>query len=222
MTLEQITQEILDSGIDGSKVSQSLKLWINRAIGNIATRNNFNCLRNLTAFTIAAGNNSVTLTNFKALGPEKSPVSTVLPGQSLPYPVQVISRSSSEEHAPGWMGFATIPTGTAPLQFVYIENAQAVWKLFIPANFRATSDLTFTLDAYFYPAALATSADNNGVTNHPILCESVVHMVKAMCYRNEDPSDKRIVALNNEAGALIRTAVHQDALAKLSGRSLHF
>lgn len=80
--------------------------------------------------------------------------------------------------------------------------------------------MPFNVSAYYFPAALALGTDSNALTNHGLLADGLVNLVKAMAYETEDPTDKRAIACRMLYEDYYNKAIYQDTAQQFGGREL--
>lgn len=179
-------------------------------------------MHNRSVFSVLSGTTSVSLgSTFKQLTGETSPVSYTIGGFNTP--VEVVSREQTERLG-YWVNVSNyIPTpgGTWPIRVVFIEqNSGGNWTLNIPPQCAPTLDMPFNVSAYYFPAALALGTDSNALTNHGLLADGLVNLVKAMAYETEDPTDKRAIACRMLYEDYYNKAIYQDTAQQFGGREL--
>lgn len=198
---------------------------VNRAVKIVAERRNWSFMKDLVTATIAANTTAIALpADFKALAPERSPVSYNLPGSTIPIPVHVTSREEANRYGAGYSAlYGPIPASYYQAQYVFLEatGPGEGWTLNVPVQFRPTSALSFNVSAFFYPAALVAGDDENAMTTHGLLTDALINLAKAMAYDSETPGDPRAAACKENYETYFRQAASNDARQLLSGRSLH-
>jgi hypothetical protein len=207
----------------GDRLTSDVKSLINRAQRKICEKN-WGFMRDTLDVTILAGATSGELAqNFKELTPERHPVSFTdsTTTANCAMPVRVYSREEMQRR--GWWPMRNWVAGTStylPGFGVYIDQSQGVSTLNIPQNLASSTDLTFTVSAFYYPEELVKASDHNPLTDHGDLQDALLNLAKAYAYEAEDPTNPAGQACRLLYASAVRTAEYNDVRKTYAGRTL--
>lgn len=231
--LTELVHEIAELPAMGPSVQLDFRTFINRAIAQIGARRNWTFTHDYRQATIAEGQSSVSLgSDFKELGPEKSPVSVNWPESpaNVGVPVRVLTRAQMQRQ--GWWGYGynliippALPLAYAPAVFLE-QNSDGLWMLngFGPYS----QPVTYNISAYYYPTPLVLGTDSNGITNNPELTDALINRAKAIAYFSVGPDDSRYEACQKAGLACqalyemhYQQAAKDDVHRRIAGVSWH-
>lgn len=224
MTLGELTRFVGElRKPSGDRLTSDVKSLINRAQRKIAEKN-WGFMRDVSDVTVEAGETSADLAqNFKELTPERYPVSfsDTSTTANCAVPVRVYSREEMIRR--GWwpmrnwvMGASTYLPGFG----TYIEQVQGASTLNVPQNLTSSTDLVFSVSAFYYPEDLVKATDHNSLTDHGDLSDALINLAKAYAYEAEDPANPQANACRILYSTAIRTAEYNDVRKTYAGRTL--
>lgn len=224
MTLSDIIREIGELGCRSPRIQNDIKGWVNRAQRQLTERHNFSWMHSRQTATITSGTTSANLSaRFKELAQERSPVTFTAPTATAPQPVNVKTRAELERTAAGVDGYVAGATGYYSPFFVFLEqNDGGVWTINTPTGYTHTSDATYTLSCFLFPADLALGTDTNGMTTGGSLTEALIAHTRAIAYLSEDPSDKRGLDAKMIAEGHLASAISYDTRQRMAGQRFHW
>lgn len=225
MTRADLVREIGELAARGVRIQSDIAGWLNKGQRIIAQRANWTFLHDIQSVTVTSGAVSANLpTNWKELGPEKSPITYTDPTNSqFPRPVIVKSRAELEAMSPGFYGYVTnAPSGYGSPVYVFLEqNAGGRWTINLPTGFPILTDITYRLSCYLFPADLSLGTDHNGLTDDGELSEALINWVKCKAIGIVDLTDPQVALAEQAYEKAVRRALGQDARRRIAGRSLH-
>jgi hypothetical protein len=223
-TVADIIQEIAEVGVVNSRLSSNYLGWLNRAQRWVCGRRNWNFCFDYQQFTLVGGTSSFQLgPSFKALAPERSPVSYIAPGGGAPITVNISSRAQLSRFWTSWTAYFYTPnTFWLPPTWMFLEqDNNGQWTLNLPPSIVAQNDITYGVSAYYFPADFTSGSNTNGLTTHPILIDALINYTKALAYWAQDPTDQRGAAARTIAEQAMTSAAYDDVLTRSSGRAIH-
>lgn len=220
MTFGDLIRETRELELRSQAFKSDVKGWLNRAHRQIAQRRDWSWMHERLSVTILANATSATIsTRFKSLAREKSPISYTAPGQAFPAPVTILSRAELERMSPGGCGYIVNTSGYWSPYYVFLERNGATWTINVPPQFPYTTDATYAVSCYLFPADLDAGDDSTPLTQDAELAEAMINWVKWKALPKADPEGAAAKEAFEDA---VRTACITDARQVLSGRSIHW
>lgn len=225
MTLSNLIRYVGEVGVNSPRLQSDYRGIINDAIRYCAERYSFVGMHNRTQVTLLSSQTSVTMPDtFKELSEEESPVSFNYGLYNLPVLVTTRSRIEACGLWPLMNGPLSMPLpgGYLPIRVVFMEQdgPGGQWTLNVPPQFIITTNMVFNVQGYYFPAPLVKGDDSNALTNNGQICQAIIALAKAFCFKYEDETSKQGQAAMERFENLFQIALYEDARRKMNGVTL--